>query len=71
VRWLKVKFIERVVRKANRKAIVIAVMGAVVGALIIAMPIGLIWPIPISIGFLDEIHAVLIGAKLLHKIYTL
>jgi len=71
VRWLKVKFIERVARKANRKVIAIAVMGAVVGALLIAMPIGLIWPMPISIGFLEEIHAVLIGTKLLQRIYTL
>jgi hypothetical protein len=65
------KFIERVARKANRKVIAIAVMTAVIGALLIAMPIGLIWPMPISIGFLDEIHAVLIGAKLLHEIYRL
>lgn len=65
------KFIERVAGKANRKVIAIAVMTAVIGALLIAMPIGLIWPIPISIGFIDEIHAVLIGTKLLHKIYTL
>jgi len=63
-----VKFIERVARKANRKAIAIAVMGAVVGALLIAMPIGLIWTMPISIGFLEEIHAVLIGTKLLQRI---
>ena len=65
------KFIERVARKANRKVIAIAVMTAVIGALLIAMPIGLIWPMPISIGFLEEIHAVLIGTKLLQRIYTL
>jgi len=63
--------IERVTRKANRKVIAIAVMGALVGALLIAMPIGLIWTMPISIGFLEEIHAVLIGTKLLQRIYGL
>jgi uncharacterized membrane protein len=65
------KLIERVARKASRKTIAIAVMGVVIGALLIAMPVGLIWPMPISIGFLEEIHAVLIGTKLLQKIYTL
>jgi len=63
--------IERVTRKANRKVIAIAVMGALVGALLLAMPIGLIWTMPISIGFLEEIHAVLIGTKLLQRIYGL
>jgi len=65
------KFVEKVVGKVNRRAILIAVMGAMVGAVLIAMPIGLIWPMPISIGFLEEIHAVLIGTKLLQRIYTL
>jgi len=65
------KLTERVARKASRKAIAIAVMGVVIGALLIAMPVGLIRPMPISIGFLEEIHAVLIGTKLLQKIYTL
>ncbi|MGB8311244.1 MAG: hypothetical protein WCE81_05185 [Halobacteriota archaeon] len=62
------KFVEKVVGKVNRRAILIAVMGAMVGAVLIAMPIGLIWPMPISIGFLEEIHAVLIGTELLQKI---
>jgi len=65
------KFVKRVVGKVNRRALLIAVMGAMVGALLIAMPIGLIWPMPISIGFLEEIHAVLIGTKLLQKICRL
>ena len=59
------KFVKRVVGKVNRRALLIAVMGAMVGALLIAMPIGLIWPMPTSIGFLEEIHAVLIGTELL------
>jgi len=59
------KFVERVVGKVNGRALQIAVMGAMVGAVLIAMPIGMIWPMPTSIGFLEEIHAVLIGTELL------
>jgi len=65
------KFVEKVVRKVNRRAILIAVMGAMLGAVFIAMPIGSIWPLPISIGFLEEIHIVLVGTKLLQKVSTL
>jgi hypothetical protein len=60
--------IETVVKKVNRKVIAITIMSAAVGALLLAMSIGLIWPMPISIGLFEEIHAVLIGTKLLQKI---
>jgi len=49
----------------------IAVMGTMLGAVLIAMPIGLIWPLPISIGLIEEIHVVLVGTKLLQKVSTL
>jgi hypothetical protein len=62
------KFVERVVGKVNRKVIAIAVMGAAVGSLLLAMSVGLIWPMLVSIGFLEEIHAVIIGTELLQKI---
>jgi len=65
------KFVEKVVRKVNRRAILIAVVGAVLGAVLIAMPIGLIWPLPISLGLLEEIHVVLVGTKLLQKVSAL
>ena len=60
----------------NKKALLIAVMGAMIGAamigaVLIAMPIGLIWPMPISVGFYEEILAVRIGTKLLQKISRL
>jgi len=65
------KFVEKVVRKVNRRAILIAVVGAILGASLIAMPIGLIWSLPISIGLLEEIHVVHVGAKLLLKVNAL
>ena len=65
------KFVEKVARKVNRRAILIGVMGAMLGAVLIAMPIGLIWPLPISIGLIEEIHVVLVGTKLLQKVSTL
>ena len=65
------KFVEKVVRKVSRRAMLIAVMGTMLGAVLIAMPIGLIWPLPISIGLIEEIHVVLVGTKLLQKVSTL
>lgn len=65
------KFVEKVVRKVNRRAILIAVMGAMLGAVLIAMPIGLIWPLPISLTLLEEVHVVLVGTKLLQKVSAL
>ncbi len=65
------KFVEKVARKVNRRAILIGVMGAMLGAVLIAMPIGLIWPLPISIGLIEEIHVVLVGTKLLQKVSAL
>ncbi len=62
------KFAERVIGKVNRKVIAITVMGAAVGALLLAMSMGLIWPMLFSIGFFEEIHAILIGTELLQKI---
>jgi len=65
------KFVEKVVRKVSRRAMLIAVMGTMLGAVLIAMPIGLIWPLPISIGLIEEIHVVLVGTKLLQKVSAL
>ena len=67
---VEIKFVEKVVRKVNRRAILIAVMGAMLRAVLIAMPIGLIWPLPIAIGFLEEIHVFLVGAKILQRVST-
>jgi hypothetical protein len=65
------KFVRRIVGKMNKKVIAITIMGAAVGALLLAMSVGLIWPIPFSIGLLEEIHAILIGTELLQKISRL
>jgi len=65
------KFVEKVVRKVSRRTMLIAVMGTMLGAVLIAMPIGLIWPLPISIGLIEEIHVVLVGTKLLQKVSAL
>ena len=62
------KFVRRVVGKVNKKVIAITVMGAAVGALLLAMSVGLIWPMFVSIGFFEEIHAILIGTELLQRI---
>ena len=65
------KLVEKVVRKVNRRAILIAAMGAMLGAMLIAMPVGLMWQLPISIGLIEEIHVVLVGAKLLQRVNAL